>query len=426
MFASLLRPSNLSEKMIRVIFSIYLAVTFIITSVQFVTEYLKTKDSIVTELQQLEETVLGPISTSLWQYDQYQIEVLTAGLVQTPIVEGIDIVDQDARTLISERSYSSGSTPLSIFNTKSDLSWELNGEEIHLGSVTLYSSSEVVLNRVLFGFALIAITAIIKITILFSLFVWAFDRYMARPFKELMSQVEDVQHSQNMSKRIKLSNIENTELNQLQEHINNMLASIERSREQLLEREEIKRNSLEDAVTERTEELQILNEKLKELATLDSLTGLLNRGSFFETAQHILSLSKRQKSPASFVLMDLDHFKVINDTHGHFIGDKVLTHFTENVKKLLRESDLFGRVGGEEFALFLPNTGKNNAFNIAEKIRVLIKDSALEIDGVTIRYTVSLGIESSEDNSYSITELYKRADLKLYGAKGKGRNNVER
>jgi diguanylate cyclase (GGDEF)-like protein len=426
MLLSFLRTNNLSQKMMRVIFFIYLAVTCVITSMQFFSEYLKTQDSILNELKQLEETVREPISTSLWQYNENQLNVLIAGLVKMPIIEGVDVFDKDAQTMLSKRSYNSGSAPLSLFDTTSDLNWTLNGESVFLGKLVLYSSSEVVLNRVLFGFSLIAITAIIKLSILFWLFVWAFDRYLASPLKELMTQVNEVQMSPNMSKRINLSNIENNEISQLQEHMNTMLSALEMDREQLLEDEQAKRNWLEDAVAKRTEDLQVLNKKLKELATRDSLTGILNRGSFFETAQHLLILSQRQKSPASFLLVDLDNFKRVNDTYGHFVGDKVLIHFTQTIQKSLRKSDLIGRVGGEEFAIFLPDTGNDDAFQLAEKLRKIISHSVLEVDGKVVAYTVSLGVESSEPKDHLIDELFKRADLKLYGAKDKGRDRVEK
>lgn len=426
MLLSFFRTNNLSQKMMRVIFFIYLAVTCVITSMQFFSEYLKTQDSILNELKQLEETVREPISTSLWQYNENQLNVLIAGLVKMPIIEGVDVFDKDAQTMLSKRSYNSGSAPLSLFDTTSDLNWILNGESVFLGKLVLYSSSEVVLNRVLFGFSLIAITAIIKLSILFWLFVWAFDRYLASPLKELMTQVNEVQMSPNMSKRINLSNIENNEISQLQEHMNTMLSALEMDRDQLLEDEQAKRNWLEDAVAKRTEDLQVLNKKLKELATRDSLTGILNRGSFFETAQHLLILSQRQKSPASFLLVDLDNFKRVNDTYGHFVGDKVLIHFTQTIQKSLRKSDLIGRVGGEEFAIFLPDTGNDDAFQLAEKLRKIISHSVLEVDGKVVAYTVSLGVESSEPKDHLIDELFKRADLKLYGAKDKGRDRVEK
>jgi len=426
MLVSLFRPKNLSQKLLRVIFSIYLGVTCLVTSMQFLTEYLKTQDSILDELKQLEQTVHVPISTSVWHYNQKQLEALSTGLVEMPIIEGVDVFDRNAKIVVSKRSYTSASAPLSIFDTKSDLIWVLNEQEIPLGSLTLYSSSEVVLDRVLFGFALIAITAIIKLSVLFWLFIWAFDRFLAIPLKELMSQVDEVQLGQNASKRINLSIIENNELSQLQEHMNVMLSAMERDRQRLLEDEKAKRNWLEDAVTKRTDELLIANEKLKDLAAKDSLTGILNRGNFFESAQHMFLLSQRQKSPTSFVLMDLDHFKMINDTYGHFTGDKVLIHFTHTIQTFLRKSDLFGRVGGEEFALFLPDTDIDGAFQLADKLRKAIGNSALKVDDKTVTYTVSLGVVSSEPKDNSIDEMFKRADLKLYEAKGKGRDCVER
>jgi len=240
-----------------------------------------------------------------------------------------------------------------------------------------------------------------------------------------MVQVEEVQLTQNASKRIKLSNIERNELSQLQTHMNAMLAAMEKDRQRLLEDEQTKRVWLEDAVAKRTEELQILNEKLENIARVDSLTGVLNRGSFFETAQHIFLLAQRQKSPASFVLMDLDHFKLINDTFGHFVGDKVLIHFTQTIQKLVRKSDLIGRVGGEEFALFLPDTGSEEAFQLAEKMRKAISESTIEVEGKTVTYRVSIGIEIAQAEDQVIDALFKRADIKLYGAKDKGRDRVE-
>lgn len=426
MFVSFLRPNNLSKKMMSVIFLIYLSVTLFITSMQFFGEYIKTQDSIQNELKQLEETVRTPISTSLWQYNQNQLDSLIAGLVKMPIIEGVDIFDENNKVVISKRSYGLESIPLSVFDIRSDLSWMLNGKNIVLGKLVLYSSSEVVLDRVLFGFLLIAITAIIKLAVLFCLFIWAFNRYLAIPLKELMSQVNEVQLSPNISKRINLSNTENNELSQLQEHMNTMLSSMHTDRERLLEDEKNKRDWLEEAVEKRTKELQTLNEKLKELAARDSLTHVLNRGSFFETAQHLLLLAQRRKAPVSFILMDLDHFKVINDTYGHFTGDKVLIHFTQTLQSLLRKSDLIGRIGGEEFAIFLSDTDIDGAFKIADKIRQLIADSTLDIDGKNITYTVSLGVGSSEPAGNSIDELFKRADVKLYGAKDKGRDRVEK
>jgi diguanylate cyclase (GGDEF)-like protein len=420
------RPSNLSQKLLRVIFSIYLVVTCLVTGLQFLTEYLKTQDAILDELKQLEETFRGPISTSLWQYNQNQLEALTSGLIAMPIIEGVDILDKHGTAMMSKRSFASTAAPLSIFEIKSEMSWVLNDKRTELGSLILYSSSKVVLDRLLFGFFLIAITAILKISVLFYLFIWAVDRFLSAPLKQLMSQVDDIKLNQDTIRRIDISTVESNELTQLQEHINRMLSAMERDRERLLEAEQAKRSWLEEAVAKRTEELLIVNRKLMDLASEDSLTGVLNRRSFYEYAQHLIDLSRRQKTSFCFVLMDLDHFKSINDTHGHFIGDKVLVHFVSTIKPLLRTSDLFGRIGGEEFAIFLPDTDLDGSFQLAERLREIVGNSTLDVDGKSIAYTVSLGITSGEPDDRSVDELFKRADLKLYEAKDMGRDRVRR
>ena len=123
--------------------------------------------------------------------------------------------------------------------------------------------------------------------------------------------------------------------------------------------------------------------------------------------------------------MDIDHFKIINDTHGHFVGDKVLVHFSQMAGELLRKPDLFGRIGGEEFAILLPDTEADEAFRIADEIRKAVGTSVLDVDGKSITYTISLGVASSEPGDVSVDELFKRADVKLYEAKNKGRDRVQ-
>ena len=166
------------------------------------TEYVKTQDSIVSELKQLEESVLRTISISLWQYNQSQLEVIVARLLKILIIEGVDILDKYDQPMISKKSYTTDLTPLSISDIKSDLNWQLNEQKTFLGSLILYSLSEVFLDRVLLEFSLIVITEIIKVSILFWLFIWAFDRDLASPLKELMSQVYEVQLSETITKRI--------------------------------------------------------------------------------------------------------------------------------------------------------------------------------------------------------------------------------
>jgi diguanylate cyclase (GGDEF)-like protein len=125
----------------------------------------------------------------------------------------------------------------------------------------------------------------------------------------------------------------------------------------------------------------------------------------------------------ALVLFDIDHFKLINDSHGHLAGDAVLKHLVLTVKQELRESDALCRVGGEEFALLFPNTAKSIALQTAELLRQAIANNPCDFDGARIPFTISAGVVEWIP-SEGAAQFYKRADVQLYAAKHQGRNRV--
>ena len=167
------------------------------------------------------------------------------------------------------------------------------------------------------------------------------------------------------------------------------------------------------------------NEQLLLLATTDSLTGVLNRSAFVENAEQYLKLSARNETPLQFVMIDIDHFKGINDRHGHHGGDRVLIEFAKYVTAQLREADLFGRVGGEEFCLVLQNTKNEGGDIYIEKLRKGLETLIIQFEEKVIDVRVSIGITSYCKND-SYESISKRADLALYEAKNSGRNKVVR
>ncbi|MDR1727774.1 MAG: diguanylate cyclase [Acidobacteriota bacterium] len=168
-----------------------------------------------------------------------------------------------------------------------------------------------------------------------------------------------------------------------------------------------------------------LFEKINTMATRDGLTGLYNRRYFFELAEMEFARYKRYGSPLSVLMMDIDHFKGINDKYGHAIGDRVLTHLARKLDTLLRESDIVGRYGGEEFAVLLPETQPDVASVIAERIRKAIEDDVVWTDGFgVVRYTLSIGVGAFARESESVAEVFNAADKRLYEAKEAGRNRV--
>lgn len=167
--------------------------------------------------------------------------------------------------------------------------------------------------------------------------------------------------------------------------------------------------------------------KLQELASRDGLTGVLNRRALEERIAEAFSYFLRRGSPLSIAMLDLDHFKTINDTYGHQAGDDVLREAARRVSSMVREYDAVGRYGGEEFMVLLPDTPLDEASVIAERIRAAIGEESINTrDGGAIDATVSVGLATAGSGFRgNVNEVIESADAALYRAKRSGRNRVE-
>lgn len=171
------------------------------------------------------------------------------------------------------------------------------------------------------------------------------------------------------------------------------------------------------------EELREKEAELLERATTDFLTGLSNKRTFEEFAIAEIKRSRRYNIPASLVIFDLDHFKDINDTHGHAVGDRVLSEVGQILQKMTRQHDHIARIGGEEFALMLTHTEISTAYGVAESFRREIEEMVIEHGNSQIKITSSFGVSSLKDGD-SLETLLERSDSNLYEAKSAGRNCV--
>ncbi len=167
-----------------------------------------------------------------------------------------------------------------------------------------------------------------------------------------------------------------------------------------------------------------LASELNRLATLDALTGIGNRRVFYARAEAELARCRRKNMPLSLLMIDLDRFKMINDQLGHAAGDDTLRRFVALVGPHLREYDFFARLGGEEFAVLLPDATEEVAIAIAERLRELTEAERLPAPGFPTPTTVSIGAAQRFENEQSIDQLMHRADQALYAAKSSGRNRV--
>ena len=200
-----------------------------------------------------------------------------------------------------------------------------------------------------------------------------------------------------------------------------------------LKLQEKTRQELESQVDERTFELQVTlreledkNRELQQLNTEDALTGAKNRRFFDKKLVMELRRSRREQTPLSIIMLDIDHFKSINDTYGHIIGDQVIKAVADIIKSYLkRPLDEVARYGGEEFVVLLPNTSKDGAHNIAEQIRSAIENNTVTVANNDIKFTISAGVHTHVADDINNPQIFTEcADKALYYAKQHGRNQV--
>ena len=167
-----------------------------------------------------------------------------------------------------------------------------------------------------------------------------------------------------------------------------------------------------------------LFEQVQILAVTDELTGFFNRRYFYELVDMELARARRYRHPVSLIMIDIDHFKTVNDSYGHTVGDLLLKEICALIHKAVRDSDILGRHGGEEFVLLLPETALNKAVDVAERLRRLVADHHVTVGDRDITISVSAGVATFDDHCRTADDLFRCADMAMYQAKQAGRNQV--
>jgi diguanylate cyclase (GGDEF)-like protein len=211
------------------------------------------------------------------------------------------------------------------------------------------------------------------------------------------------------------------EIGQLGNAFNQMTASVQKREFELRQLAA----GLEQTIEERTLELRRHNKKLERIAIEDPLTGIYNRRYFFELAEKEVERAKRYGNPLSVVIMDADHFKRMNDTFGHMIGDQILISLAKLCLQNLRGQDIIARYGGEEFVILMPEATHEDAFKTAERLRKLVAETSMITEALDVKITISLGVASWEnDGQLDFDAMLARADQALYHSKEIGRNRT--
>jgi diguanylate cyclase (GGDEF)-like protein len=193
-----------------------------------------------------------------------------------------------------------------------------------------------------------------------------------------------------------------------------------------LEEQATRLAELNAALEEEIKQKKLLEAELRAIATTDALTGVYTRRQLIEFGENEIKRFLRTKRPLCILMLDIDHFKNINDTHGHAAGDAALKCFTAICQESIRTTDILGRIGGEEFVVIISETHGEEAFEVAERIRknVEAKEFLIEDLGLSLKVTVSIGAYSAVDTDSSFEQIMIKADNALYEAKRGGRNSV--
>ena len=422
----------ISIKLLNIIFGIYFCFAIVITLIQVFIELEDSKKIIIAELQSVERSNSLSLEQALWVLDNKQVASIADGLIQLQFVTGLSIKDDKNNIILSRGVVSTGH--LFSHQFKINHSHILDSSKlkaIHLADVELFSDNSIIFERTKTRVISIIVSAIVKTIILWMIIFGVLKKYLFKPLSKFVDSIENVELASLSDKAISIGVKDNNELKVIEKSFNSMLLHLESQRQQLISHDEKLleasrqcNEELERTVENRTKELLISNEKLKSLANTDTLTSLNNRRYFFEIGNKLLAMARRQKKPLVVFMCDIDFFKKINDKYGHAVGDEVLVSFAKTVSPLLREGDVFARIGGEEFALINFDSELDDSVALAERIRQAVADIKLELAGETVQFTISFGIASYQTENESLGDILQKADVKLYQAKESGRNKV--
>lgn len=413
---------GLAWQVFKSILVIYFAITLIVTVVQMAAEYVNMRQQLELRLQNLERIYYPALAAALWEINPVQVADLQDKVLALSFVSAIRIVDEQG--VVSFKSKQSDDNDALTIKHTFSLNYRVSNADTHLADVTLMTSNAVIMDLLKLSYQMTVVNALIKSLALTLLFFLVFKKRLSEPLGRLTERIDTVKPDALIAAHVDLGQAEENELSQLERAFNAMLEVLDSERKAHASKLAAINQDLERQVQRRTEQLALANQQLEALVRTDPLTGLANRRYFFDQAAVEIQRALRGGSLA-LAMLDLDHFKQVNDTWGHAVGDEVLRDFAANAKVPLRTADFLARIGGEEFAILLPNSTMDGAMAVAQRIIERVRAQAVEVPGGPVFYTVSIGLATFHGGDDNLPELMKRADAALYQAKALGRNRAE-
>jgi len=384
------------------------------------------KENILQEINQrgsdISRFVAKSLVYSVIGYDYHTIDLLLKEITLSEDVGYSKVVNLKGNTMAEAGILlEDDSSRMVIFNEELVLNEEV------VGKLTLGFSTDKTMKRLEHQkYSLIKREAIILLLIAFGEII-ALSYIIIKPVSIISNSLNKKEEEGQVLGTIPLNsndefgNLAN-KFNELSQNLNIANAELQ-SRVDYADKELIKTNNL---LLERSSELMDLNTEFKKLSVTDALTGLYNRRYFEEKLEDEMKVTKRHGDIYSLLLIDIDKFKVVNDTYGHMHGDTVIKEVAKTINSRLREIDVVCRIGGEEFVAICKFANKEGAIELAENIRELVAENTMSIGKDNIKVTISIGVVTvmAENSDEDVNSLFKYADIALYHSKNNGRNRV--
>ena len=363
------------------------------------------------------------LSYSVVGYDYHTIDLLLTEITLTEDVDYAKVINKKGNTMAESGSLDNETkSQMMLFDEKI----MLDNEEI--GTLTLGLSMQSALDKLENQkYSLIKREALVIILIAIGEFI-ALSYLIIRPVGIISRSLENQEHKEGkIYGEIPITS--NDEFGELAGRFNKLRENLNAANEELQSRIDFANDKLIEnnlLLQKQSEELRAMNQELSRLAITDPLTGLYNRRHFEYSLEKEIKVSHRHGETNSLIILDIDHFKQVNDNYGHDVGDKVIKKVAEILNSRLRETDLLCRIGGEEFAAICLRTDKGIALKLAQDLRHTIEQKPIKYDEGELFVTISIGIATihGKDSDLQPKQLYRFADEALYYSKNNGRNQV--
>lgn len=399
--------SRLSYRLLKRVLLFSGIVTLLMTCTQMFFTYQERKETLLHFLHELEQANTKSLAKAIFELNESSLRITAAGIVS---YDAIGFVSVHRAGEIDVTAGQSPSSKLS-FVQSFPLIFDLGERKVQVGSAKIYTDANYFLSQLESSFYVILATQAIKTFLVSFILLLIFYRLIISRINTVHRWlVAYAPENAFMPLSSPASAKENDEIDELKNEINMVGESLHKHSQKL-----------ELLVSQRTQELAEANLKLEKLAYTDHLTGIANRAAFFRKSKEELRRSRRLNYDLGVMMLDLDHFKTINDSYGHDAGDHVLQLVAQTIQGCLREQDTVGRLGGEEFGIIVPGADKWGMQKLAIRILQTLSNQDFSFLPENHPITVSIGYTKVEHGEQFNTAL-KRADEHLYTAKTNGRN----